>query len=227
MAGVVAALAACVTSGVTLFNVYRGPSVAVAQPPAPQVVTGPAPPGPNQYNWSVGDVVDVQLPLVKSDRIELGCSSLDEVAGKHCAFEAPDKAWSKGENNDDKKLLKPYTTTDRAQFTAAGLWSEPALALEPLPRARFTVKCRYKVEGMLKTAAVRWERTGQWYRANNWYAGTLSDCKVVPPGPAQPAAVTPDAPKPPPPPVVEPKVPSRDPQLSLPPKKKPADDPYG
>lgn len=133
---------------------------------------------PSTPKWAVGQTVDVEITLVKNDRQDLSCASGDEIGGKHCAFEAQNKPWSKGDNGDDKKLLKPYTTTDRVQFTAAGLWSDPALAADKLPPSRFSVKCKYKVEGMLKNVAVRWEPTGQWYPGNEWYAGSVSDCKV-------------------------------------------------
>jgi hypothetical protein len=129
--------------------------------------------------WKVGDVADVEVTLVKADRQELACASVDEVAGMHCQFEAASKGWSKGgDPNDDKKLLKPYTTTDRIQFTAAGLWTDPGMAPDKLPPTRFSVKCKYKVEGKLNNVGVRWEQTGQWYNQEGWYAGTLSNCAL-------------------------------------------------
>jgi hypothetical protein len=130
--------------------------------------------------WTTGQTVDVEVTLVRNDRQELACAAADEVGGKHCAFEAANKAWSKGgDANDDKKILKPYTTTDRVQFTAAGLWSDPALTPDKLPATRFSVKCKYKVEGTLKNVGVRWEQTGQWYPQEGWYAGSISDCKLA------------------------------------------------
>ncbi len=130
--------------------------------------------------WSAGQTVDVELTLVKNDKTELACAAGDEIGGKHCAFESSSKPWSKGDNSDDKKLLKPYTTTDRMQFLAAGVWSEPALTPDKLPTSRFSLKCKYKVDGLLKGMAVRWEATGQWFPNNEWYAGSVSDCKIVP-----------------------------------------------
>jgi hypothetical protein len=137
------------------------------------------PPEAARPKWKVGEVADVEVTLVRSDRQDLACASADEVAGMHCAFEAASKAWSKGgDPNDDKKLLKPYTTTDRVQFTAAGLWSEPSMMPDKLPATRFSVKCKFKVEGTLKNVGVRWEQTGQWYPQEGWYAGTLSGCTL-------------------------------------------------
>jgi hypothetical protein len=135
---------------------------------------------PPTMKWKVGETTDVEITLVKNDRNELACAAADEIGGKHCAFESNTKPWSKGDLNDDKKLLKPYTTTDRAQFVAAGVWSEPALAADKIPASRFSLKCKFKVEGKLKNMSVRWEQTGQWYPNNEWFAGAVSDCKVVP-----------------------------------------------
>ena len=135
---------------------------------------------PPTMKWKVGETTDVEITLVKNDRNELACAAADEVGGRHCAFESNTKPWSKGDVNDDKKLLKPYTTTDRAQFVAAGVWSEPALAADKIPASRFSLKCKFKVEGKLKNMSVRWEQTGQWYPNNEWFAGSVSDCKVVP-----------------------------------------------
>lgn len=135
---------------------------------------------PPNMKWNVGQTVDVEITLVKNDRNELACAAADEVAGRHCAFESAAKPWTKGDVNDDTKLLKPYTTTDRAQFTAAGVWSEAALAADKIPASRFSLKCRYKIEGKLKNMSVRWEQTGQWFPNNEWFAGSVSECKVVP-----------------------------------------------
>jgi hypothetical protein len=90
----------------------------------------------------------------------------------------PPKPWTRGSVTDDKLLLKPYTTVDRIQFTAAGLWTDPAMAPDKLPATRFTVKCKYKVEGKLPTLGVRWEQVGQWFSNADWYAGSVSDCKL-------------------------------------------------
>lgn len=135
---------------------------------------------PPTMKWAVGQTVDVEITLVKNDRNELACAAADEIAGRHCAFEAASKPWTKGDVNDDKKLLKPYTTTDRAQFVAAGVWSEPALTADKIPASRFSLKCKLKVEGKLKNMSVRWEQTGNWFPNNEWFAGSVSDCKVVP-----------------------------------------------
>jgi hypothetical protein len=133
--------------------------------------------------WKVGDVTDVEITLVKSDRVDLACATTDEIAGKHCAFEEKNKPWSKGPSTDDKTTLKPYTTVppERFQFLAAGLWSEPAMAMDKLPATRFSVKCKLKIEGSTKSVATKWEPVKDWNDNKDWSAGTLSDCKLVQP----------------------------------------------
>jgi hypothetical protein len=145
-----------------------------------------APPGEvAKPKWTVGQTVDVEITVVKSDRQDLACASGEEVAGKHCAFDAFDKAptppkpWTKSDVSDDKKLLKPYTTTDRIEFAAAGLWSEPGLSPDKLPATRFSVKCKYKVDGHLKDVGIRWDQAKPWYANKDWYAGSVSDCKIA------------------------------------------------
>lgn len=135
------------------------------------------PPGPK---WKTGDKAQVEITLVATDRKDLACWSAEEINGRHCAFEAPTKGWSKGDA-DDQKLLRPYTTTDRVQFLAAGLWSQPALT-GTLPSTRFAVKCTYSVEGKVKRPGIRWSSEGSWIdRSDDWYTGLLSDCKLVTP----------------------------------------------
>jgi hypothetical protein len=135
---------------------------------------------PSRPRWSVGQTVDVEVTLVKNDRRDLACASSEEVAGRHCAFEAKGTPWSKGESTDDRKVLRPYVTSERLQLTAAGLWSEPALAPEKLPATRFRARCKYEVEGTLGDLGVRWEEGGQWFPNHKWYAGSLSGCVLVP-----------------------------------------------
>jgi hypothetical protein len=136
--------------------------------------------GPVTPKWAVGTTVDVEITLVPTDSKDLACAGADEIGGRHCAFEAQTKAWSKGDNSDDKKLLKPYTTTDRIQFLAAGLWSDPALAPGKLPATRFSVKCKYAVEGKMKKPSVRWASDGPWYDWGDGYSGVVSSCALVP-----------------------------------------------
>jgi hypothetical protein len=134
--------------------------------------------GPAAPKWKTGDSADLELTLVADDKKNLGCSSPDDIAGAHCAFEDKAKAWSKGDSTDDKKLLKPYTTTDHVQILASGLWSDPGMT-GTLPAVRFSVKCKYKVEGKMKAASIRWNGDGPWYDSKDLYSGSISGCKVV------------------------------------------------
>jgi hypothetical protein len=134
--------------------------------------------GPVQVKWNTGQVVDVEITLVASDDRDLACASEDVIEGRHCQFEAKAKPWSKG-TDPGTQLLKPYTTTDRVQFLAAGLWDQPAMAKDKLPPSRFTVKCKYKVEGKVKKPSVRWAADQQWNdQPGDWFAGSVSDCSV-------------------------------------------------
>ena len=134
--------------------------------------------GPAAPKWKTGDTADLELTLVADDKKNLGCSSPDDIAGAHCAFEDKAKAWSKGDSADDKKLLKPYTTVDHVQVLASGLWSDPGM-MGTLPATRFSVKCKYKVEGKMKAASIRWNSDGPWYDSKDLYSGSISGCKVV------------------------------------------------
>ena len=133
--------------------------------------------GGSHGKWRVGDEVDVELTVLAADAKNLACASAEEVSGRHCAFEAQSKPWSKGgDAADDKRILKPYTTTDRVQLTAAGLWSDPALTGGKLPPTRFSVKCKYKVEGNLAKPSVRWQATGGTTRPAT---GTPASCRAA------------------------------------------------
>ena len=136
----------------------------------------------NQPKWNVGQVLDLDVTLVPSDARNLTCATAEEIAGRHCAFESESKPWTKGDVTEDKTLLRPYTTTNGIQFFAAGLWSDTGMspAFLPADEARFTAHCKYKVEGFVKRAKVRWAPGGPWFEWNDQHgAGTLSDCKVT------------------------------------------------
>jgi len=141
--------------------------------------------------WSVGQEIPVEITLVGADRSNLACAATEQVGGKHCAFETSAKTWSKSPTTDDKATLRPYTTTDRRNFLAAGLWSEPVLAKARFG-GRFSVKCVFVVEGVMKQLAVRWASAGPWVESlADWFAGTVKDCALVEPAasPSHSAAV--------------------------------------
>lgn len=135
---------------------------------------GPA--GPPK--WNDGQTVDVDITLVSTDRTDLACASGTEIKGLHCGFESTSKRWSKGDPNDDKKTLRPYSTVNNINMLAAGVWSEPALAADKLPGSRFSIKCKFTVAGKMPRADVRWHEGEGWNNVTDWYTGHVSDCKM-------------------------------------------------
>ena len=134
----------------------------------------PKPPG----EWDAGDVVDVEITLVSADAKNLACAASEAVAGRHCAFETTTKPWSAGAS-DDNTTLRPYTTTHRAAMLAAGLWSQPALEGK-LPTGRFSVKCKYAIEGKLMNPSIRWASAGPWLdQTKGWTSGVVSGCQLI------------------------------------------------
>ncbi len=141
--------------------------------------------------WAVGSEVDVELTLVAGDAKNLQCASKTTVGTSHCAFEDGTKEWAK----DDKPVLMPYTTTDKKSLLGAGLWADAGMANAKLPDTRFSVKCKFKIEGKVSKPQVRWNATAKWDDSQgDWAAGTLHSCSVVGGAPAGSAA--PPAPKP-------------------------------
>lgn len=134
--------------------------------------------GPAAPKWTDGQVVDVDITLVSTDRQDLACATGTELKGLHCQFESQTKRWSKPDANDDKKMLKPYSTTNGINFLAAGVWSDPALSGENLPKTRFAVKCKLTVAGKMPRADVRWHEGEGWNNVSDWYTGSVSDCKM-------------------------------------------------
>jgi hypothetical protein len=142
--------------------------------------------------WAVGSEVDVELTLVAGDAKNLQCASKTTVGALHCAFEDGTKEWAK----DDKPVLMPFTTTDKKNLLGAGLWTDAGMANAKLPDTRFSVKCKFKVEGKVPKPQVRWNATAKWDDTQgDWAAGTLHSCSLV--GGAAPAgSAAPPAPKP-------------------------------
>jgi hypothetical protein len=135
--------------------------------------------GPAQApKWSDGQTVEVDITLVSTDRSDLACASGTEIKGLHCGYEATSKRWSKGDPNDDKKTLRPYSTTNSINMLAAGVWSEPVLAPDKLPGSRFSIKCKFTVAGKMPRADVRWHEGEGWNNVTDWYTGHVSDCKM-------------------------------------------------
>ena len=140
----------------------------------------------NRPKWKVGQTVDLEITVVTTDHKNLGCAMKGEIGGRHCAFEAQNKRSDKsGDSRTNDKLLQPYTTVDRVQFMASGLWMQKPIK-EKLdkenwdrPSPRFTVKCKYVVEGKSKTAFVQWKPGEGWHSGNGWYVGYVKNCAIT------------------------------------------------
>lgn len=150
---------------VLVVGLSRGPRTAPAAP----AVGANAPPAALR----TGTSAPVAVTLVAADREGLSCAADHPIAGHACAFTAPDAKPA----SDGPGTLKPYTTTDRRQFLATGLWSQAAL-VGPLPSGRFTVDCTLSVEGVAPDVKVRWSPDTPWRPASGWPVGILKDCAL-------------------------------------------------
>ena len=63
------------------------------------------------------------------------------------------------------------------QLMASGLWMQPTMG-KNLPKSRFSVKCKFVVEGKSKDGFVRWKPGEGWHPGNGWYTGEVKDCKI-------------------------------------------------
>jgi serine/threonine-protein kinase len=129
--------------------------------------------------WAVGQVVELDVTLRPTDRGGLSCASSEEVAGKHCEFDAPDKPSAKGNSDDDKKVLKAYSVPNSpTRILAAGLWTDPGMS-GTLPEQRFTVRCKFLLEGKVNNPSVRWDPKGPWRDMKSpWFVATTSSCTI-------------------------------------------------
>jgi hypothetical protein len=129
---------------------------------------------PGAAKWKVGQLIDADITLVKEDAVKLACGSPTAIAGRKCEYS---NKTDKNDDIDDQHMLKPYTTVDQVQFLAAGLWSQ--IPKDKLPAERFSVHCKYHVEGTIKNPLIRWDPKAAWGEKNpDWNAGYLSDCKL-------------------------------------------------
>jgi len=126
--------------------------------------------------WRAGSTHEVELTLVRSDRQNLSCASDTTVAGLRCAFRRDLTAV--GGSADDPQVLQPYNTTNNELLLGAGLWTSPELK-GPLPEARFTVVCNYHIQGVTRSAAIRFAPAAPFSPIGNPVTvGSLSDCAL-------------------------------------------------
>lgn len=142
-----------------------------------------------QPAWNEGDTVDVSITVVTTDYKDLACASEQMLKDLHCGFADKTKPHPKGSDaRADANVLQPFTTTDRIQFLAAGMWLTPEMTAKlaaenwSSPSPRLTVSCKYKVAGKMKEANIRWKPEADWLPnpARDWFAGSLSDCTLRP-----------------------------------------------
>lgn len=136
--------------------------------------------------WKPGQTVNVEVTIVTTDYKNLNCAMQGDIKGLYCAYTAQNKrnTKSKGDSRAEENMLQPFTTTDRIQFMAAGLWMTPELKAKldkenfDRPSPRFTANCKLKVEGRTKTAFVQWKPGEGWHPGNGWYVGKIASCKI-------------------------------------------------
>ena len=133
--------------------------------------------GQGTEGWSVGSTQAVQLTLVREDKTNLACASDQVIAGLHCAYRG-DRNGAGASGPEDAQILQPYNTVGSELLLGAGLWTAADLK-KPLPAARFTVVCNYHIEGVAKSAAIRFDPAAPFVPAGkSLTAGTLSDCTL-------------------------------------------------
>ncbi len=141
--------------------------------------------------WDVGQTVELPVTLVTPDVDDLACASDEKVKGLYCGYQSNGKPAKEKERNarTASKMLQPYTTTDGRNFLAAGLWTNPFLKQKLAgenpnnPSPRFTILCKFKVEGKVGDLKVRWKPPpeGGWQGVKDWHAGTISGCRLKSP----------------------------------------------
>ncbi|HEX7670198.1 MAG TPA: hypothetical protein VF395_11465, partial [Polyangiaceae bacterium] len=126
--------------------------------------------------WSVGSTRLVEVTVVAEDRRRLACASDLPIGSLHCGYLANGKRREPPE--DEANTLQPLNTVKSELFLGAGLWSDPGLPV-PSMGVRFSVVCNYHVEGVLKSAALRWAYQGPFDPLKQTItAGRFTDCVI-------------------------------------------------
>ncbi len=133
--------------------------------------------GQGTEGWTVGSTQSVELTLVREDKRNLACASEQSIAGLHCAYRG-DRSAAGTAGPDDPQILQPYNTVGSELLLGAGLWASADMK-KPLPAARFTVSCNYHIEGVAKSASIRFDPAAPFTPAGkSLTGGTLSDCTL-------------------------------------------------
>jgi hypothetical protein len=125
--------------------------------------------------WHVGSTQLVELSLGAEDARNLACASDAVVAGLKCGSDQHEGA---PPAPDDPRILQPYNTSANQLLLGAGLWTFPDLK-GPLPAGRFSAVCNYHIDGVMKTAAVRFDRNAPFTPLGTTVTvGRLTDCVI-------------------------------------------------
>ncbi len=106
--------------------------------------------------WAFGSTRLVEVTVVAPDRQSLACASDVTFGELHCGYRANHAAWGTA---DEANTLQPLNSVKNELFLGAGLWSDPTLPV-PTNGQRFSVSCNYHVEGVLRSASLRWAPNG-------------------------------------------------------------------
>jgi hypothetical protein len=127
--------------------------------------------------WRVRSTRMVELTLVKDDQHNLACASDQVVAGLRCGYRG-DLVAAGASSPGNRQILQPYNNTKHELLLGAGLWISPDLKA-PLPDGRFTVVCNYRVDGVMKSASIRFDLKGPFGPlATAVPVGALTDCVI-------------------------------------------------
>lgn len=106
--------------------------------------------------WAVGSTRLVEVTVVAQDRVGLACASDLSFGALHCGYRA---SHARREPADEPNTLQPLNSVKNELFLGAGLWSDPSLPV-PTSGQRFSITCNYHVEGVMRSAALRWSGDG-------------------------------------------------------------------
>ena len=135
------------------------------------------------HQAAVGNVVEVAITLITSDRTDVDCAMETAIDGYHCGFTGQDKPFQIAEKNK----LQPFYTVDRRLLLIPGLFLDPAVEMrfksEPptKPReqlARFTARCQVRIQKNVSDVRVRWLATAPFGNPEPAEVATLVDCKI-------------------------------------------------
>jgi hypothetical protein len=125
--------------------------------------------------WAVGSTRLVEVTVVAQDRVRLACASDLSFGALHCGYRASQARW---EPVDAPNTLQPLNSVKNELFLGAGLWADEAL---PIPESgqRFSMTCNYHVQGVMKSAALRWAEDGAFTPLTQTVTvGRFSDCVI-------------------------------------------------